>query len=44
MPLPKEVTVVTLDVYGTLIDWETGRTTPSPRKPRRTATRCRAMS
>ena len=24
MPLPKEVTVVTLDVYGTLIDWETG--------------------
>jgi len=24
MPLPKEVSVVTLDVYGTLIDWETG--------------------
>ena len=24
MPLPKEVTVVTLDVYGTLVDWETG--------------------
>ena len=24
MPLPKEVTFVTFDVYGTLIDWETG--------------------
>jgi 2-haloacid dehalogenase len=24
MPLPKEVTYVTFDVYGTLIDWETG--------------------
>ena len=24
MPLPKEVTNVTFDVYGTLIDWETG--------------------
>ena len=24
MPLPKEVTSVTFDVYGTLIDWETG--------------------
>ena len=25
MPLPKDVTFVTFDVYGTLIDWETGR-------------------
>ena len=25
MPLPKDVTWVTFDVYGTLIDWETGR-------------------
>ena len=24
MPLPKEVTFVTFDVYGTLIDWESG--------------------
>ncbi len=24
MPLPKEVTFVTFDVYGSLIDWETG--------------------
>jgi 2-haloacid dehalogenase len=24
MPLPKDVTFVTFDVYGTLIDWETG--------------------
>jgi 2-haloacid dehalogenase len=24
MPLPKEVTYATFDVYGTLIDWETG--------------------
>ncbi|HVR05399.1 MAG TPA: HAD-IA family hydrolase, partial [Solirubrobacteraceae bacterium] len=24
MPIPKNVTFVTLDVYGTLIDWETG--------------------
>ena len=24
MPIPKEVTYVTFDVYGTLIDWETG--------------------
>jgi 2-haloacid dehalogenase len=24
MPLPKEVSFVTFDVYGTLIDWETG--------------------
>src|SRR5215208_5230589 len=24
MPLPKEITFVTFDVYGTLIDWETG--------------------
>ncbi|MDQ3240513.1 MAG: haloacid dehalogenase, partial [Actinomycetota bacterium] len=24
MPLPKNVIFVTLDVYGTLIDWETG--------------------
>ena len=24
MPLPKNVTFVTFDVYGTLIDWETG--------------------
>ena len=24
MPLPKEVTFVTFDVYGTLVDWETG--------------------
>ena len=24
MALPKEVTFVTFDVYGTLIDWETG--------------------
>ena len=24
MPLPKEVNFVTFDVYGTLIDWETG--------------------
>ena len=24
IPLPKEVTFVTFDVYGTLIDWETG--------------------
>ena len=24
MALPKEVTYVTFDVYGTLIDWETG--------------------
>jgi 2-haloacid dehalogenase/putative hydrolase of the HAD superfamily len=24
MPLPKEVTFVTIDVYGTLIDWESG--------------------
>ena len=24
MPLPKEITYVTFDVYGTLIDWETG--------------------
>src|SRR3954467_8543216 len=24
MPLPKEVTFVTFDCYGTLIDWETG--------------------
>ena len=23
MPLPKEVTFVTFDVYGTLINWET---------------------
>ena len=24
MPIPKNVTFVTFDVYGTLIDWETG--------------------
>ena len=24
MPLPAKVTFVTFDVYGTLIDWETG--------------------
>ena len=24
MPLPKEISFVTFDVYGTLIDWETG--------------------
>src|SRR5215212_8140663 len=24
MPLPKEVTFVTFDVYGTLVDWEQG--------------------
>jgi 2-haloacid dehalogenase len=24
MPLPKDVTFVTFDVYGTLVDWETG--------------------
>ena len=24
MPLPKQITFVTFDVYGTLIDWETG--------------------
>src|SRR6188472_3697611 len=24
MPLPKDVTFVTFDVYGTLIDWESG--------------------
>ena len=24
MPLPKDVNWVTFDVYGTLIDWETG--------------------
>jgi 2-haloacid dehalogenase/putative hydrolase of the HAD superfamily len=24
MPLPKDVTFITFDVYGTLIDWETG--------------------
>jgi len=24
MPLPKDITFVTFDVYGTLIDWETG--------------------
>jgi 2-haloacid dehalogenase len=26
MPLPKDINFVTLDVYGTLIDWETGAT------------------
>ena len=26
MPIPKKVTFVTFDVYGTLIDWETGST------------------
>ena len=24
MPIPKHVSFVTFDVYGTLIDWETG--------------------
>ena len=24
MPIPKNITFVTFDVYGTLIDWETG--------------------
>src|SRR6201986_824605 len=24
MPIPKDITFVTFDVYGTLIDWETG--------------------
>ena len=24
MALPKQITLVTFDVYGTLIDWETG--------------------
>jgi len=24
MPIPKNVTFVTFDAYGTLIDWETG--------------------
>ena len=24
MPIPKQITFVTFDVYGTLIDWETG--------------------
>ena len=44
MPLPKEVNFVTFDVYGTLIDWEMARSTPSPRKPSGTGTRCRARS
>ena len=24
MPIPKNISFVTFDVYGTLIDWETG--------------------
>ena len=35
MPLPKEVTFVTFDVYGTLIDWETGAFDAFPRRPTR---------
>ena len=33
MPLPKTISFITFDVYGTLIDWETGEVTPRGELP-----------
>ena len=45
MAIPKDVTFVTFDVYGTLIDWETGAfTTRSRPRPSATASRSSATS
>ena len=39
MAIPKQVTFVTFDVYGTLIDWETGVYDAFSRRPSATASR-----
>ncbi len=44
MALPKQVSFVTFDVYGTLIDWETGVYEAFRRKPSATASRSSATS
>ena len=44
MAIPKDVTFVTFDVYGTLIDWETGAYDASARRPTATDSRSSATS
>ena len=44
MAIPKDITFVTFDVYGTLIDWETGAYDAFKPRPTATASRSSATS